>query len=182
MIEQGFNPETSTIKQFVEISERAETKKTVHEERERHFDSKDMSSSDEDSPSKKRKPSKAKNFRKQDRKEFCCKEHGPNSTHNSADCKVIHGKSSDKQAWKSKDKSENKHSDHKAKHKNKSRELHILQSQAKEPRIRLRKPKLNGQRLARILKPTKLKALPKAKESLKVSKRQSAKTKKKSST
>jgi hypothetical protein len=70
MIEQGFNPETSTIEEFVEISERAETKKTIHEERKRCFDSKDMSSSDEDSPpSKKRKPSlKAKNFRKQDRK------------------------------------------------------------------------------------------------------------------
>jgi hypothetical protein len=95
-----------------------------------------MSSSDEDSPSKKRKPSKAKNFRSQDRKEFYCKEHGPNSTHNSSDCKVIHGRSSDKQAWKSKDKSENKYSDYKAKYKNKSRELHILQTEAKEAKVK----------------------------------------------
>jgi hypothetical protein len=142
MIEQGFNPETSTIEQFVKISERAETKKTIYEEREHHFNSKDMSSSDEDSPSKKRKPSKAKNFRSQDRKEFCCKEHGPNSTHNSSDCKVIHGKSSDKQAWKSKDKSENKHTDYKAKHKNKSRELHILQLQAKEAKTEAKEAKV----------------------------------------
>jgi hypothetical protein len=87
MIEQeGFDPETSTVEQFVEISERAETKKTVHEERERCFNSKDMSSSDDDSPSKKQKPTKAKNFRSsQDRKEFHCKEHGPNSTHDPSD-------------------------------------------------------------------------------------------------
>jgi hypothetical protein len=136
MIEQGFNPETSTVEQFVEISEHAETKKTIHKECKRYFNSKDMSSSDEDSPSKKRKPSKAKNFRSQDRKEFYCKEHGPDSTHNSADCKVIHGRSSDKQAWKSKDKSENECSDYKAKHKNKSRELHVLQSQAKEAKVK----------------------------------------------
>ncbi len=76
MIEQGFNPETSTIEEFVEISERAEIKKTIHEERKRYFNSKDMSSSDEDSPSKKRKPSStAKQFRSQTRKKFCCKEH-----------------------------------------------------------------------------------------------------------
>jgi hypothetical protein len=142
MIEQGFNPETSTVEQFVEISERAETKKTVYEERERCFNSKDMSSSDEDSPSKKRKPSKPKNFRSQDSKEFCCKEHGPNSTHNSSDCKVIHGRSSDEQAWKSKDKSENKHADYKGKHKNKSRELHILQSQAKEAKTEAKEAKV----------------------------------------
>jgi hypothetical protein len=142
MIEQGFNPETSTVEQFVEISERAETKKTIYEERKRYFNSKDMSSSDEDSPSKKRKPSKPKNFHSQDRKEFCCKEHGPNSTHNSSDCKVIHGRSSDKQAWKSKDKSENKCSDYKAKYKNKSRELHILQSQAKEAKTEAKEAKV----------------------------------------
>jgi hypothetical protein len=127
----------------VEISERAETKKTVHEERKRCFNSKDMSSSDEDSPSKKRKPSKAKHFRRsQDRKEFYCKEHGPNSTHNSADCEVIHGRSPDKQAWKSKDRSDNKCSDYKAKHKNKSRELHILQSQAKEAKNEAKEAKV----------------------------------------
>jgi hypothetical protein len=71
MIEQGFNPETSTIEQFVEISERAETKKTIYEERKRYFNSKDMSSSDEDSPSKKRKPSKPKNFRSHFHTELC---------------------------------------------------------------------------------------------------------------
>ena len=142
MIEQGFNPETSTVEQFVEISERAETKKTILDERKRYFNSQNMSSSDEDSPSKKRKPSKPKNFRSQDRKEFYCKEHGPNSTHNSSDCKVIHGKSSDKQAWKSKDKSENKYSDYKAKYKNKSRELHILQSQAKEAKTEAKEAKV----------------------------------------
>ena len=51
----------------------------------------------------------------------------------------------------------------------------------KKPRLRPRKPKLNGQRLTRISKPRTMQALPKAKESSKVSKRQSAKTLKKSS-
>jgi hypothetical protein len=120
----------------VEISERAETKKTVQEERKRYFNSKDMSSSDDDSPSKKGKPTKARNFRSsQDRKEFYCKEHGPNSTHNSSDCKVIHGRSSDKQAWKNKDKPE-KHAEHRSKHKNKARELNILRLEAKEAKAK----------------------------------------------
>jgi hypothetical protein len=137
MIEQGFNLETSTIEEFVEISERAEAKRTVTEERERCFNSKDNSSSEDERPNKKQKRVKARNSRSsQDRKEFCCKEHGPNSTHNSSDCKVIHSRSSDKQAWKSKDKLENKHSDHESKCKNKSRKLHILQLQAKEAKVK----------------------------------------------
>jgi hypothetical protein len=58
MIEQGFNPETSTVEEFVEISKRAETKKTIHEEHKRCFNSKDISSSDDERPNKKQKPTK----------------------------------------------------------------------------------------------------------------------------
>jgi hypothetical protein len=139
MIEQGFNPETSTIEEFVQISERAETKQNIYKERKRHFNSDNESSSkDERRNKKKQKPSKARNYQSiSDKKEFCCKEHGPNSTNNSSDCKVIHGKQSDKhQAWKSKDKSENKHSDYKSKYKNKSRKLNLLQMEAKRAKVK----------------------------------------------
>jgi hypothetical protein len=60
--------------------------------------------------------SKARNYQSNpNRKEFYCKEHGPNSTHDSSDCKVIHGKQANKDAWKNKDKSENKYSHYKSK-------------------------------------------------------------------
>jgi hypothetical protein len=177
MIEQGFNPETSTFEQFVEVSKRAETKKTVCKERKRCFHSKDISSSEDERPNKKQKPTKARNSRSgQDRKEFCCKEHAPNSTHNSSDFKVIHGRSSDKQAWKNKDKPE-KCSDHKSKHKNKARELHVLQSEAKEAKVKWTKA---HKKLEAKNKSSSSESEGEHSES-KVSKRQSAKTNKNSS-
>jgi hypothetical protein len=131
MIEQGFNPETSTVEEFVKISKCAETKVNIYQERKHFFNSNnDSYTEDERRSKKKQKPFKARNYQSNsDRKEFHCKEHGPNSTHNSSDCKVIHGKQSDKQAWKNKDKPE-KCSDYKSKHKNKSRELNLLQMEA----------------------------------------------------
>jgi hypothetical protein len=133
MIEQGFNLETSTVKEFVEISERAKTKDNIYQERKRFFNSNDNSSSDDERHRKKKQtPPKARNYQSNsDRKEFCCEEHGPNSTHNSSDCKVIHGKQADEQSWKNKDKLENKCSDHKSKHKNKSCKLNLLQMEMK---------------------------------------------------
>jgi hypothetical protein len=47
MIKQGFNPETSTVEEFVEISERAETKGNICQECKRFFNSHDSSSSDD---------------------------------------------------------------------------------------------------------------------------------------
>jgi hypothetical protein len=77
MIKQGFNPETSTIKAFVETSERAETEDNVYQERKGFFNSNNNSSSeDERHRKKKQKPAKARNCQaNSDRKEFCCEEH-----------------------------------------------------------------------------------------------------------
>jgi hypothetical protein len=57
MMEQGFNPETSTVEEFVEISERAETKDNIYQEIKCFFNSHDNSSSnDERHRKKKQKP------------------------------------------------------------------------------------------------------------------------------
>jgi hypothetical protein len=76
VIEQGSNPEASTVEEFVEISERAETKENVCQERKCFFNSNvDSSSEDQRRSKKKQKPSKARNHQSNsDRKEFCCKE------------------------------------------------------------------------------------------------------------
>jgi hypothetical protein len=132
MIEQGVNPETSsTVEEFVEISERWETKENIYQERKHFFNSHDNSSSDDERHrnEQKQKHPKARNHQSNpNRKEFHCTEHGRNSTHNSSDCKVIHGKQANEDAWKNKDKSEN---NYKSKDKNKSCKLNVLQMETK---------------------------------------------------
>jgi hypothetical protein len=160
MIEQGVNPETSTVEEFVEISERWETKENIYQERKHFFNSHDNSSSDDERHrnEQKQKHPKARNYQSNpNRKEFHCTEHGRNSTHNSSDCKVIHGKQANEDAWKNKDKSENECSDYKSKHKNKSRELNVLQMETKCKKAKRTKAHKNFK--------LTIQALPKAKAS-----------------
>ena len=132
MTDHGFDPQTATTATFVEICERAETKEAIQKRRSSKYDSDDDSSVDE---RRTRKPSKkAKTYK--GRKEYYCKEHGPNSTHDTKDCKVIKGRLEGKSDWKKKDTSEGKYQDYKAKYKSKHRELNLLQMETKKEKAK----------------------------------------------
>jgi hypothetical protein len=126
MTDHGFDPQTSTTAEFVEICERAETKEALQTRKQSH-DSDDDSSDDEvQRPKKPRKKAKTSSHHNpRDRSEFHCKEHGPNPTHNTSACKVLLNRGG-KDNWKKKDTSESKHSDCKSKHKKKHAELNLL--------------------------------------------------------
>jgi hypothetical protein len=132
MTDHGFDPQTATTEEFVEICERAETKEAIQKNRSSRFSSDDDSSVDERRPTKKKKRTKS-NY-SSERKEFYCKEHGPNSTHDSADCKVL--KARKKSNWKDEDTSKPKYKDYRAKFKKQHAELNLLQKETKKEKAK----------------------------------------------
>jgi hypothetical protein len=135
MTDHGFDPQTATTATFVEICERAETKEAIQKRRPSKYDSDDDSSVDE-RPRHKQKLHKKPRNSYSARKEFYCKEHGPNSTHDTKDCKVIKGRLEGKSDWKKKDTSEGRYSDYKSKYKKKHAELNLLQRETKREKAR----------------------------------------------
>jgi hypothetical protein len=136
MTDHGFDPQTAAAAEFAEICERAETKEALQTRKQSH-DSDDDSSDDEvqrpKKPRKKAKTSSCHNSR--ERSEFCCKEHGPNPTHNTSTCKVLLNRGG-KENWKKKDDSKSKCSDHKSKCKKKHAELNLLQKETKKEKAK----------------------------------------------
>lgn len=133
MTDHGFDPQTATTDEFVEICERAETKAAIRLGKE--------TSSDDDSDDEERHSTKAKkkSNKKQPgrRLEFYCKEHGPNTTHDTRKCKVLYPPNKD--AYKKRENAENKYSkysDHKSKYKKKTAELHLLQKETKKEKAK----------------------------------------------
>jgi hypothetical protein len=131
MTDHGFDPQTATTAEFVEICERAETKEALQTRKKSH-DSDDDSSDDEvQRPKKPRKKAKTSSYHNsRERSEFCCEEHGPNPT-----CKVLLNRGG-KDNWKKKDASESKHSDYKSKCKKKHAELNLLQKETKKEKVK----------------------------------------------
>jgi hypothetical protein len=113
MVDQGFNPQTATTDEFVEICERVESKNALRSNRTRGND--DDSSEDERLTRKTMKKHHASDYTKSKRLPFYCKEHGPNRTHDSKDCKVLNGNRKEPNDWKKKDTSSS--TDYKAKYK-----------------------------------------------------------------
>ena len=135
--DHGFDPQTATTEEFVEICERAETKEVIQQARSsknKRFESDDDSSDNEPRKKKKvhRKPHNQKERPRYDRSRYFCKEHGPNNTHDSKDCKVLLAqKRGEKPDWKKKDSSKPKYKDYQSKYKKKNEELHLLQKETK---------------------------------------------------
>jgi hypothetical protein len=136
MTDHGFDPQTATTAEFVEICERAETKEALQTRKQSH-DSEDDSSDDEvQRPKKPRKKAKTSSYHNsRERSEFCCEEHGPNDSHNTSTCKVLLNRGG-KDNWKKKDASESKHSDCKSKYKKKHAELNLLQKETKKEKAK----------------------------------------------
>jgi hypothetical protein len=143
MADHGFDSQTAATAEFAEICERAETKEALQTRKQSH-DSDDDSSDDEvqrpKKPRKKAKTSSCHNSR--ERSEFCCKEHGPNPTHNTGTCKVLLNRGG-KDNWKKKDASKSKYSDCKSKHKKKHAELNLLQRETKKEKAKWTKAHKN---------------------------------------
>ena len=100
MTDQGFDAQTATTDQFVKIRERAETKEALRSKPRRH-NQQDDSSKDEHLTRKPTKKHRKADYFKDKRCPYYCKEHGPNTTHDSKDCKVIHS-SKKPNDWKKK--------------------------------------------------------------------------------
>ena len=136
MTDHGFDPQTATTEEFVEICERAETKELLQQARtpkNKRFESNDDSSDDE--PRKKKKSSK----KPKERAPYFCSLHGPNTTHGTKDCKVLAAKKHEKPDWKKKDSSEPKYKDYQSKYKRKNKELHLLQMDTKKEKAKWEK-------------------------------------------
>jgi hypothetical protein len=131
MVEQGFNPQTATTEEFVEICERAENKNALQTNRKR---SNDDSSKDERTTKRTTKKNRTSDYVNLKRSPFYCKEHGPNSTHKSKDCKVLIGSRKEPNDWKNKDTTNS--TDYKAKYKKKHRELNLLQLESKREKAK----------------------------------------------
>jgi hypothetical protein len=136
MTDHGFDPQMATLEELVEICERQETKEAI---RKRPVYTSDSDSSVEAPRHKKKKYQK--NPKPDKRQDFCCKEHGPNPTHDTIDCKVLNGRK--KKDWKDKDKSETKYSDYRSKCRKKHAELNLLQAQAKKEKAKWKKAYAN---------------------------------------
>jgi hypothetical protein len=130
MTDHGFDPQTATTADFVEICERAETKENLRHSKHSRFESDDDSSRDErHNKTKKHKKEKSSTTNKAP---FFCKLHGPNTTHDSKTCKVLNGQD-EKPDWKKKNSGDtNKYKDYASKYKKKAKELHFLQIEAKK--------------------------------------------------
>ena len=144
MIDHGFDPQTATIQEFIEISERAETKEALENKRKpKYYDSASDESRNKKSSrsSKSRKRHETKYAAPRERKEFFCKEHGANSTHNSRDCKVLNnpGDRDQKPNWKKPDHHKKDYKDHRAKYKNKIRDMNVMHREAKAEKDKWKK-------------------------------------------
>ena len=88
LINQGFNPETSTLETFVEHCERAETTDDIAGAK--------FADSDEDSEPRRKKRTKTKSDRGKKRikgsTKMYCSLHGENTSHNSKDCNTLKSK------------------------------------------------------------------------------------------
>jgi hypothetical protein len=136
MTDHGFDPQTAATAEFAEICERAETKEALQTRDRKSHDSDDDSSDDEvQRPKKPLKKAKTSCHNSRERSEFCCKEHGPDPTHNTSTSKVLLN-GGGKDNWKKKDASESKHSNCKSKHKKKHAELHLLQRETKKEKAK----------------------------------------------
>jgi hypothetical protein len=122
MTDHGFDPQTATTAEFVEICERAKTKEALQTCKESHYSDDDSSDGEVQRPKKPRKKPKTSSYlNSRERSEFCCKEHGPNPTHNTSTCKVL---------------LKSKCSDHKSKCKKKHTELNLLQKETKKEKAK----------------------------------------------
>ena len=130
MTDQGFDPQTATTDQFVEICERAESKAALRTKNDRNRS--DDDSSEEERPSKKSNKKRTTESYKDKRASHFCREHGPNTTHDSKDCKVLTGNKS--KDWKKKDTFEK--SEYKNKYKKKTRELNLLQKETRKEKAK----------------------------------------------
>jgi len=138
MTDQGFDPQTATIQEFVELCERAETKEALTDKRNKKFESDDDSSEDGRAKKKaKKRTTKSSSYKRQ---QYFCKEHGPNPTHDTVDCKVINGgKKRDKSSGWKKDKKESsgdRYKDYQSKYKKKHQELNLLQRETKKEKAK----------------------------------------------
>jgi hypothetical protein len=133
MTEHGYDPRTGTMDDFLEYCERAETKEA---KRRPKYGESDHDDSDDERHLKKKAKSKPKY--KETRMEFFCKSHGPNSSHDSKDCKVLNSKDDN---WKKKPKNLEKYKDYKAKYQKKHAELNMLQMETKKERAATKKEK-----------------------------------------
>jgi hypothetical protein len=157
MTDHGFDPQTATTTEFVEIYERAETKEAVQTRASKNCYSDNDSSEDETRPKKPKKKAKTSSYNsRSERSKFYCKEHEPNGTHYSSTCKVLLAK---KEGWKKKDTSKGKYADYKSKCKKKHQELNLLY----KGKPRRRRP--NGPRLIKNLKSTEADNVESGKES-----------------
>ena len=114
LINQGFNPEITTLKTFVEHCERAETTDDIAMAK--------FAASDEDSKPRKKKRTKSKddhgNKRKKRSTKIYCSLHGDNTSHNSKDCNVLNSKGKAKAKFSKED------------FKNKAREFNLIEKKA----------------------------------------------------
>ena len=99
LINQGFNPETSTLETFVEHCECAETTDNIAGAK--------FSASDEDSKPRREKRTKTKSDRGKKRikrsTKMYCSLHGENTSHNSKDCNTLKAKVKAKPKFSKKD-------------------------------------------------------------------------------
>jgi hypothetical protein len=126
MVDQGFNPQTATTEEFVEICKRAECKDNIR--------AKHDSSSDDERPTGKTAKKHHTSDYKSKKAPFYCKEHGPNTTHDSSECKVLRGNRREPNDCKKKDTSSS--TDYKAKYKEKHRELNLLQMETRKEKAK----------------------------------------------
>jgi hypothetical protein len=136
MTDHGFDPQTATTAEFVEICERAETKESLRSKSKQHarFESDDDSSHDERHKKKKAKERKSNTARTR----FFCTRHGPNNTHDSKDCKVLIAEAKEnKPDWKKKNSDGvSKYKDYQSKYKKKAKELNLLQLETKKEKAK----------------------------------------------
>jgi hypothetical protein len=136
MTDHGFDPQTATTAEFVEICERAETKEALQTRKQSHDSDDDFSDDEVQRPKKPRKKAKTSSYHNlRERSVFYCKEHSPNPTHNTSTCKVLLNRGG-KDNWKKKDTSESKYPDYKLKYKKKHAELNLLQKETKKEKAK----------------------------------------------
>ena len=128
LTDHGFDPTTETVDKFIELCERAEIKEEISSgASSRHKTRFESDDSDDSTPAYKRNKSSKKTYRTS-RSPHYCKEHGPNNTHGTRECKTLLAKNGDKKPeWQ---KEKRLYKDYKSKYTKKSKELNLLQLEA----------------------------------------------------
>ena len=140
LIQQGYNPENGSMADLIDYCERAETTDHVLHGAIRDSNTMDYSSSSDSGFKEKRsrrsKPNKKKEWKdarpRRDKPEFYCKYHKANTTHDTADCKVLNN--GDKPA---KVNNSSKWKDPKHREKKYSRELHAMEIKVKRQKSKI---------------------------------------------